>query len=195
MSQWLEEQKQPPRVVERFWRQVLVSAINEDLERMAAAHGFQVFWLGFLASSNSYQMGIPAVPLQRLYTSDAWRKWPNVRIHLKSPVDRLHAGRRAGGGRAPDGRLLRDLAAVRPPATDRPGAAAASVRALADYRHPPVVRPFDHATAARHAARPDHSVDVQQGRRPLPATGRQRLAQADADAAAGGDRPGGPRAG
>ncbi len=92
MPQWLQEQKQPPRVVERFWRQVLVSAINEDLERMAAAHGFQVFWLGFLASSDSYQMGIPSVPLQRLYTSDAWRKWPNVRIHLKSPVDRLSPG-------------------------------------------------------------------------------------------------------
>jgi squalene-associated FAD-dependent desaturase len=92
MAQWLEEQKQPPRVVERFWRQVLVSAINEDLERMAAAHGFQVFWLGFLASSDSYQMGIPAVPLQRLYTSDGWSKWPNVRIHMKAAVDRLSPG-------------------------------------------------------------------------------------------------------
>jgi len=89
MAQWLEEQKQPPRVVERFWRQVLVSAINEDLERMAAAHGFQVFWLGFLASANSYEMGIPAVPLQRLYTSDAWSELPSVRLHLKAPVDRF----------------------------------------------------------------------------------------------------------
>src|ERR1700692_4725945 len=35
MQQWLEEKRQPPRVIERFWRQVLVSAINEELDRMA----------------------------------------------------------------------------------------------------------------------------------------------------------------
>jgi hypothetical protein len=38
------------------------------------------------------------VPLQRLYTSDAWRKWPNVRIHAKAAVDRLSpAGVQVGG--------------------------------------------------------------------------------------------------
>ena len=31
-----KEQRQPPRAIERFWRQVLVSAINEELDRMAA---------------------------------------------------------------------------------------------------------------------------------------------------------------
>ena len=36
MQQWLEEKRQPPRAIERFWRQVLVSAINEELDRMAA---------------------------------------------------------------------------------------------------------------------------------------------------------------
>ena len=59
MSQWLQEKSQPPRVVERFWRQILVSAINEELERMAAACAFQVFWLGFLATRDCYEMGIP----------------------------------------------------------------------------------------------------------------------------------------
>jgi squalene-associated FAD-dependent desaturase len=67
MRQWLEEQRQPVRVIERFWRQVLVSAINEELDRMAASHGFQVFRLGFLARKNSYEMGVPAVPLGDLY--------------------------------------------------------------------------------------------------------------------------------
>ena len=45
MQEWLEEKRQPARAIERFWRQVLVSAINEELDRMAAAHGFQVFRL------------------------------------------------------------------------------------------------------------------------------------------------------
>jgi zeta-carotene desaturase len=70
---------------------VLVSAINEDLDRMAAAHGFQVFWLGFLARSNAYEMGIPAVPLGELYGSDAWQRVGNVQIHLRAPVERVIA--------------------------------------------------------------------------------------------------------
>src|ERR1700722_3326048 len=37
-AQWLDEKKQPPRAVERFWRQILVSAISEELDRIAASH-------------------------------------------------------------------------------------------------------------------------------------------------------------
>jgi zeta-carotene desaturase len=59
---------------------------------MAAAHAFQVFWLGFLARADAYEMGVPSVPLQALYTSDAWRGFPNVRIHLRSPVEGLESG-------------------------------------------------------------------------------------------------------
>ena len=58
MLDWLKEKGQTPRAIERFWRQVLVSAVNEELDRMAASHGFQVFWLGFLAGSNLYEMGL-----------------------------------------------------------------------------------------------------------------------------------------
>src|SRR5579875_1030026 len=65
MLEWLREKKQTPRAIERFWRQVLVSAINEELDRMAAVHGLQVFYLGFLASATAYEMGVPNVPLAR----------------------------------------------------------------------------------------------------------------------------------
>lgn len=89
MADWLEEKRQPKRVVDRFWRQVLVSAINEDLERMAARHGFQVFWLGFLAHRNSYEMGVPSVGLGKLYASEAWRSLPNVHILTRTAVERM----------------------------------------------------------------------------------------------------------
>ncbi|MDX2178158.1 MAG: hydroxysqualene dehydroxylase HpnE [Bryobacteraceae bacterium] len=89
MLDWLREKNQPPRVIERFWRQVLVSAINEELDRMAACHGFQVFWLGFLAARDSYEMGIPNVPLGELYSSSAWKRLPNVRIHTRAKVESL----------------------------------------------------------------------------------------------------------
>jgi zeta-carotene desaturase len=89
MQQWLEEKRQPPRAIERFWRQVLVSAINEELDRMAALHAFQVFRLGFLARSDSYEMGVPSVPLGHLYGSDSWQRLGRVEIRLRTPVERV----------------------------------------------------------------------------------------------------------
>jgi hypothetical protein len=89
MLAWLREKKQTPRAIERFWRQVLVSAVNEELDRMAALHGFQVFWLGMLARADSYEMGLPLVPLRDLYSTDAWRQAGDVRIHARAPVERI----------------------------------------------------------------------------------------------------------
>jgi squalene-associated FAD-dependent desaturase len=98
MLDWLREKKQTAAAIERFWQQVLVSAVNEDLDRMAALYGFQVFWLGFLARSNSYEMGVPAVPLADLYSSEAWGRLANVRLQLRSPVESLtEAGIVTGG--------------------------------------------------------------------------------------------------
>jgi zeta-carotene desaturase len=89
MLDWLLEKRQTPRAIDRFWRQILVSAVNEDLDRMAAVHGFQVFWLGFLARADSYEMGIPSVPLSELYGPDAWQRLTGVRLHLRSAVERI----------------------------------------------------------------------------------------------------------
>jgi squalene-associated FAD-dependent desaturase len=91
MLQWLTEKGQTKRAIERFWAQVLVSAINEDLDKMSAIHGFQVFWLGFLASTTGYEMGVPNVPLGALYSSDAWQQFSGVRIHLRAGIERLDA--------------------------------------------------------------------------------------------------------
>jgi squalene-associated FAD-dependent desaturase len=104
MLDWLREKQQTETAIRRFWNQVLVSAVNEDLDRMAASHGFQVFWLGFLARADTYEMGIPAVPLGDLYGPEAWQRIGNVRLHSRTPVDRVIAedgtirGVTAGGG-------------------------------------------------------------------------------------------------
>ncbi len=89
MLDWLREKRQTDRSIRRFWDQVLVSAINEEPERMAAVHGFKTFWLSFLARSDSYEMGVPAVPLGELYSSRAWDQIGNVTLHLRAPVERL----------------------------------------------------------------------------------------------------------
>jgi squalene-associated FAD-dependent desaturase len=89
MQQWLVEQRQPPRAIARFWRQVLVSAINEELDRMAASHGFQVFRLGFLAQKTSYEMGVPAVPVGALYSREAWEQIGNADLRLRAPIEKI----------------------------------------------------------------------------------------------------------
>ena len=110
MLDWLREKKQTPRAIERFWRQVLVSAVNEELDRMAARHGFQVFWLGMLARADSYEMGVPEVPLSELYSVDAWRKMGEVRIRARTPVERIvfHSGA-ACGVKLADGTQMADF--------------------------------------------------------------------------------------
>jgi len=89
MLEWLREKRQTERAIRRFWNQVLVSAVNEDLDRMAALHGFQVFWLGFLARADAYQMGVPAVPLGELYAPRGWQRIPGVQFHMRAPVERV----------------------------------------------------------------------------------------------------------
>ena len=91
MLDWLLQKRQTPRAIDRFWRQVLVSAVNEDLDRMAATHGFKVFWLGFLARADSYEMGVSAVPLAELYAAESWQRLSNVRIHFRCSVERIGA--------------------------------------------------------------------------------------------------------
>jgi zeta-carotene desaturase len=100
MRDWLLQKRQTPRAIDRFWRQVLVSAVNEDLDSMAARHGFQVFWLGFLARADAYEMGVSSVPLAQLYGTDAWQRLPSVRIHVRAPVESIDAsGFVVAGGR------------------------------------------------------------------------------------------------
>jgi zeta-carotene desaturase len=76
MMDWLTATRQTHRAVERFWRPILVSALNEEPERCSARYAFQIFRQGFLAHPRAYEMGIPRVPLLQLY---------------QPAVDRLHA--------------------------------------------------------------------------------------------------------
>ncbi len=105
MLDWLREKRQTEKAIGRFWNQILVSAVNEDLDRMAASHGFQVFWLGFLARANGYEMGVPSVPLGDLYNPEILRRIGNVALHFRAPVEQVIAegatirGVMAGGER------------------------------------------------------------------------------------------------
>jgi zeta-carotene desaturase len=67
MLDWLRRHGQTAASLDRFWRVVLVSALNEDLDRIDARYGLDVFWKAFLANRSGYRLGIPSVPLGELY--------------------------------------------------------------------------------------------------------------------------------
>jgi squalene-associated FAD-dependent desaturase len=67
MLQWLQQQKQTPPAIARFWSVVLVSALDEELGRTDARYGIDVFWKAFLSSKRGGRFGIPTVPLGDLY--------------------------------------------------------------------------------------------------------------------------------
>jgi squalene-associated FAD-dependent desaturase len=91
MLDWLREKQQTDAAIERYWRQVLVSAVNEELDRMAAAHGFQVFWLGMIARPDTYEMGIPDVPLRELYDEHSLARAGKVRVRHRCPVTAIQS--------------------------------------------------------------------------------------------------------
>jgi len=67
MLEWLRRHGQTRRAISHFWSVVLVSALDEDLDRMGAKYAIEVFWKGFLANATGYKVGIPSVPLGELY--------------------------------------------------------------------------------------------------------------------------------
>jgi zeta-carotene desaturase len=64
---WLRRHKQTERAIERFWKTVLVSALNEDLDRVSVRYAAQVFRESFMKSAEAGKMGLPSIPLSDLY--------------------------------------------------------------------------------------------------------------------------------
>lgn len=85
MGEWLLSRRVSENSYQRFWRPILVSALNEEPDRASAHAAFQVFAEGLLGSRSSYEMGVPAVPLAELYAVAG----DKVRVHLRESVERI----------------------------------------------------------------------------------------------------------
>jgi len=64
---WLRRHGQTKQGIERFWKPVLVSALNEDLDRVSVPYAAQVVRESFMKSAAAGRMGVPTVPLTELY--------------------------------------------------------------------------------------------------------------------------------
>jgi squalene-associated FAD-dependent desaturase len=66
---WLKRHGQTEQAIERFWKTILVSALNEDLDQVSVPYAAQVVRESFLKSAAAGRMGIPTVPLTELYST------------------------------------------------------------------------------------------------------------------------------
>ena len=90
---WLLRHGQTQKGIDRFWMPVLVSALNEELDRVSVHYAGQVFRESFLKSAEAGRMGIPAVPLSQLYgTAAGYIEARGGKVHLRAQVDSVRAG-------------------------------------------------------------------------------------------------------
>jgi len=65
---WLKRHGQTAQAIDRFWKTILVSALNEDLDRVSVPYAALVVRESFLKSVAAGRMGLPTVPLTDLYS-------------------------------------------------------------------------------------------------------------------------------
>src|SRR6266481_2427038 len=78
MLEWLSRRRQTKRAIERFWRVVLISALDEELDRTDARFGVDVFWKAFLSNSTGYRMGVPHTALAELLPESVKQRDPSL---------------------------------------------------------------------------------------------------------------------
>jgi squalene-associated FAD-dependent desaturase len=74
LLEWLKAHRQNDRTIERFWGVVLVSALNETVDRVGLKYARKVFVDGFLRHRDAFTVELPTVPLGRFY-GDELRGW------------------------------------------------------------------------------------------------------------------------
>lgn len=88
LSDWLRRHKQTPGAIERFWRLVIASALNADLDAIAVPYAAKVIRELFMNSAEAGAMGMSSVPLSELYGSaKTFLEEHRSTIHLNSNVE------------------------------------------------------------------------------------------------------------
>ena len=67
-ADWLRRHHQTHNAIERFWKPILVSALSEDMDRIAVPYAAQVVRES-MKSSEARVMGVPSAPLTDLYNA------------------------------------------------------------------------------------------------------------------------------
>ena len=88
LSAWLLRNNQTPGAIERFWRLVIASALNADLDAIAVPYAAKVIRELFMNSAEAGKMGMSSVPLSELYAGAAqFLEDKGAELHLNTNVE------------------------------------------------------------------------------------------------------------
>ena len=88
LTEWLRRHKQTPGSVERFWRLVIASALNADLDAISVSYAAKVIRELFMNSAQAGAMGMSSVPLSELYGSaKTFLEERGSAVHLNTNVE------------------------------------------------------------------------------------------------------------
>jgi len=87
---WLMRHGQTHGAIEHFWKPLMNSALNDDLDRLSVHYAARVIRTSFMSSPRAGHMGFPTIPLSELYghTVDYIRA-RGGEVHLRCSVDGL----------------------------------------------------------------------------------------------------------
>ncbi len=91
LREWLLAHRQTGRTIDRFWGVVLVSALNETVDRVGLRYARKVFRDGFVRHRDGFTVHVPSVPLGRFYGPElrAWLDRHGVEVVEDCGVKRL----------------------------------------------------------------------------------------------------------
>jgi zeta-carotene desaturase len=90
LAEWLARHRQSSGAIERFWKLVIASALNAEIESIAVPYAAKVIRELFMNSAEAGRMGINTVPLSQLYAGvEPLLTQHASSVHLNSNVERL----------------------------------------------------------------------------------------------------------
>ncbi len=91
LGAWLRRHNQTPAAMNRFWRLVIASALNADIENIAVPYAAKVIRELFMNSAEAGCMGMSTVPLSELYAgAERFLVEHESRVVYNSNVEALH---------------------------------------------------------------------------------------------------------
>jgi len=90
LAQWLERHRQTGGAIERFWKLVIASALNAEIECIALPYAAKVIRELFMNSASAGEMGLNTVPLTELYSGVKTQlEEHGGAVHLNTSVEGL----------------------------------------------------------------------------------------------------------
>lgn len=97
LGNWLRRHKQTEGAINRFWRLVIASALNADVEHIAVPYAAKVIRELFMNSADAGAMGMSTVPLSELYAgAEVFLAERGARILFNTNVEALAFDEAAG---------------------------------------------------------------------------------------------------